>query len=77
MWQTLLNRLTRGRDVAFRAIKRDLDAGPGVGRDLALTAILGPLLVPVAVALEVAAGIAGRGGSVVVVASRREGKPAR
>ena len=71
MWQTLLNRITRGRDVAFRALKRDLGRGPGVGRDLALTAMAGPLLVPVAVALEVAAGLAGRGGSVVAVAYRR------
>jgi hypothetical protein len=70
MWQTLLNRLTRERDVAFRALKRDLGRGPGVGRDLAVTAVAGPLLVPVAVALELAAGLAGRGGSVVAVASR-------
>jgi SAM-dependent methyltransferase len=77
MWQTLLNRLTGGRNVAFRALKRDLEGGPGVGRDLALTAIAGPLLVPVAVVLELAAGLAGRGGSVVVVASRREGPAAR
>ena len=70
MWQTLLNRLTRERDVAFRALKRDLGRGPGVGRDLAVTAVAGPLLVPVAVTLELAAGFAGRGGSVVAVASR-------
>lgn len=77
MWQTLLNRLTRGRDVAFRVLKRDLERGPGVARDLALTAIAGPLLAPVAVALELAAGLAGRGGSVVAVASRRGGPQAR
>jgi 2-polyprenyl-3-methyl-5-hydroxy-6-metoxy-1,4-benzoquinol methylase len=73
MWQTLLNRLTRGRDVAFRALKRDRERVPGVAGDLALTAIAGPLLVPVAVALELAAGLARRGGSVVVVASRGSG----
>jgi 2-polyprenyl-3-methyl-5-hydroxy-6-metoxy-1,4-benzoquinol methylase len=73
MWQTLLNRVTRRRDVAFRALKRDLDPGPGLGRDLAVTALAGPLLVPAAVALELVAGLAGRGGSVVAVATRREG----
>ncbi len=77
MWQTLLNRLTRERDVAFRALKRDLGRGPGVGRDLAVAAVAGPLLVPVAVALELAAGLAGRGGSVVAVASRGNAPGAR
>jgi len=71
MWQTLLNRLTGERDVAFRALKRDLGSGPGARRDLALTAVAGPLLAPIAVALELAAGLAGRGGSVVAVATRR------
>jgi SAM-dependent methyltransferase len=77
MWQTLLNRVTGERDVAFRALKRDLGRGPGVGRDLALTAIAGPLLVPLALALEVGAGLAGRGGSVVAVAKRRGGSSRR
>jgi hypothetical protein len=71
MWQTLLNRITSRRDVAFRALKRDLEGGPGVGRDLAVTAVAGPLLAPLAVALELGAGLAGRGGSVVAVAERR------
>ena len=44
MWQTLLNRITAHPNVAFRALKRDLDGGSGLGRDLALTAIAGPLL---------------------------------
>jgi hypothetical protein len=70
MWQTLLNRLTRERDFAFRLLKRDL--GPagvsGHGRDLAVTAVAGPLLAPVAVLGEVAAGFAHRGGSIVVEA---------
>lgn len=65
MWQTLLNRVTGHPNVAFRALKRDL--GPGLGRDLALTAFAGPLLAPVAVVLELIAGLAGRGGSVVAV----------
>ncbi len=74
MWQTLLNRLTRNRDVAFRALKRDLGRAPGLGRDLAVTAIAGPVLVPAAIALELAAGVAQRGGSVVAIADRR-GEP--
>lgn len=67
MWQTLLNRITAHPNVAFRALKRDLDGGSGLGRDLALTAIAGPFLAPVAIALELGAGLAGRGGSVVAV----------
>ncbi len=76
MWQTLLNRLTRERDVAFRALKRDLGRRPGIVRDLALTAVAGPLLALPAVMVELAAGLARRGGSVVVVASRLEGSSA-
>ncbi len=73
MWQTLLNRLTAERDFAFRLIKRDLGDAPLAARvrDLAVTAIAGPLLVPVAIALELGAGLAGRGGSMVVEATRR------
>ncbi len=77
MWQTLLNRLTRERNVAFRALKRDLGHGSGIRRDLALTALVGPLLVPVAVVLELAAGLVGRGGSVVAVASRTDASGGR
>jgi SAM-dependent methyltransferase len=68
MWQTLLNRLTAERDFAFRLLKRDL-APSGRGerwRDLAMTAIAGPLLAPVAVLAELVAGLARRGGSIVV-----------
>ena len=71
MWQTLLNRLTVERDFAFRLLKRDLGearAGrPGL-LDLAVTAVAGPLLAPVAVLAELAAGLARRGGSIVVEA---------
>jgi SAM-dependent methyltransferase len=77
MWQTVLNRVTGERDVAFRALKRDLGRGPGMRRDLILTAILGPLLAPVAVALELGAGLARRGGSVVAVGARGAGARAR
>lgn len=76
MWQTLLNRLTSEPNVAFRALKRDLSGEPGVGRDLAVSAIAGPLLAPVAVALELGAGLVGHGGSVVVVGERRGGSSA-
>ena len=74
MWQTLLNLVTRDRDVAFRALKRDLGRER---RDLVVTAIAGPLLAPVAVALELVAGLAGRGGSVVAVARQWGGPPAQ
>ena len=71
MWQTLLNRLTRERDVAFRSLKHDLgDVDRATRRrDLALTALAGARLAPLAVALELAAGAAGRGGSMVAEAA--------
>ncbi len=69
MWQTLLNRLTAERDVAFRFLKRDLPAADRrIARDLAITAAAGALLVLPAVGMELAAGLAGRGGTVVAVA---------
>ena len=70
MWQTMLNRLTRERDFAFRALKRDLGPGrgPSRARDWAVTLIAGPLLAPVAVVAELLAGLARRGGSIVVQA---------
>jgi SAM-dependent methyltransferase len=70
MWQTLLNRLTAERDFAFRLLKRDLGpAGAGARlRDVVVTAIAGPLLVPVAIVAELVAGLAGRGGSIVIEA---------
>ncbi len=70
MWQTLLNRLTVERDFAFRLLKRDLGEASRSTRllDLAVTAVAGPLLAPVAVLAELAAGLARRGGSIVVEA---------
>lgn len=70
MWQTLLNRLTRERDVAFRFIKRDLGEIPRRDRwrDLIVTAVAGPVLVPVALALELGAGLRRSGGTMVVEA---------
>jgi SAM-dependent methyltransferase len=70
MWQTLLNRATRERDVAFRLLKGDLRFADGATavRDLALTGVLGVPLLALAPLLELAAGLARRGGSVVVEA---------
>jgi hypothetical protein len=66
--QTLLNRLTRENNVAFRTLKRDLAGVPT--RDLVVSAAA---IVPAAVAgslLETAAMVAGLGGAVVVHAER-------
>ncbi len=70
MWQTLLNRLTAQRDFAFRALKRDLEAASAGdrARDLAVTAIGGAAARPGGVLAELAAGLARRGGSIVVQA---------
>ena len=72
MWQTLLNRLTAERDVAFRFLKRDLGPAQGAGRarDLLVTLAAGAVLAPVAIALELGAGLAGRGGTMVLEAER-------
>jgi len=79
MWQTLLNRLTAERDFAFRFAKRDLGKRRGRERlrDAGVTALAGPLLVPVAVALELAAGLAGRGGTMVAEALAANGATTR
>jgi len=66
--QTLLNRLTREQNVAFRTVKRDLAGVPT--RDLVVSAAA---IVPAALAgslLETAAMAAGLGGAVVVHAER-------
>ena len=75
MWQTLLNRLTVERDFAFRLSKGDLDRVPDAvrRRDLAVSVLAGALLAPVAVLLELGAGLAGRGGSMVIEARARGG----
>lgn len=72
MWQTLLNRLTGERDFFFRLVKRDL-AGvsrAAIARDLAITAVAGPILLAPAVGLELGAGLVGKGGTMVVEATR-------
>jgi SAM-dependent methyltransferase len=70
MWQTLLNRLTVERDFAFRLIKGDLAGTDDRARrrDLAISVVAGSGLAPVAIALELGAGLLGRGGSMVVAA---------
>ena len=74
MWQTLLNRLTAEPDFAFRLLKRDLGDVPAAtrARDLAVTAVAGLPLAAVAVVLELGAGLARRGGSMVVEARSSE-----
>lgn len=69
MWQTLLNRGTRERNVAFRLLKRDPSLRGAEARgDLALTAMLAAPLALAAPILELGAGLARRGGSVVALA---------
>jgi SAM-dependent methyltransferase len=71
MWSTLLNRLTVDRDVPFRFVKRDLrySTRREAAWDAFTSVIAGIPLIPIAVALELAAGFGGRGGTVVVHAS--------
>lgn len=73
MWQSLLNRATTERNVAFRALKQDLGSVSASTRrrDLAVTLGLGAPLAPLAAVLELAAGLARRGGTVVVDATVR------
>lgn len=66
MWQSLLNRVTRTPSYLYNLLKRN---APLRSRDL-LVSTLGLPLVPVAALGELAAGAAGRGGTVVVLASR-------
>lgn len=73
MWQTLLNHLTGERNVLFRSLKRDA-GNPGWarrGRDLAISVLAGVLLLAPAIVLELAAGIARHGGTIVAVARVR------
>jgi 2-polyprenyl-3-methyl-5-hydroxy-6-metoxy-1,4-benzoquinol methylase len=71
MWLTLLNRLTVDRDVPFRFAKRDLRYAtrPKAAWDALISVVAGIPLIPIAVALEPVAGLARRGGTVVVQAS--------
>jgi SAM-dependent methyltransferase len=66
MWQTLVSRLTRHPSYVYNALKRN---APLRSRDLAISIVALPL-VPVAAALELAAGRARRGGTIAVLARR-------
>lgn len=67
MWQSLVSRGTRRPSYLFHLLKRN---APLDVRDLAVT-VLGLALLPLAVLLEVVAGVCRRGGTVAVVARRR------
>jgi 2-polyprenyl-3-methyl-5-hydroxy-6-metoxy-1,4-benzoquinol methylase len=68
MWQSLLNRLTRHPSYLYNALKRN---APLRSPDAAIT-IAGLPLLPLAAAVELAAGLAGRGGTIAVLARRLE-----
>jgi len=63
MWFALLTRLGMTPGFPFHLLKRNVPIGP---RDLALVALAGPLLLPVAIVLELVACAARRGGTVVI-----------
>jgi SAM-dependent methyltransferase len=64
MWQSAVNRLTGDPSYLYNLLKRNAPLAP---RDLAITALALPLA-PVAAAAELAAGLAGRGGTIAVLA---------
>jgi hypothetical protein len=68
MWQTLVSRLTRQPSYLYNALKRN---APLRSMDLAISLAALPA-VPLAAALELAAGAAGRGGTIAVLARRDE-----
>jgi len=69
--QTLLNRLTRERNVLFRALKRDPSLR-SAGSDMAISAAALVPAVLIGTAVETLAAAAGRGGALVVVARSAE-----
>ncbi len=66
MWQSAVNRLTRDPSYVYNLLKRN---APPASRDLAISMLALPLA-PLAVAAELAAGVAHRGGSIAVLARR-------
>jgi SAM-dependent methyltransferase len=66
MWQSLVSRATREPSYLYHLLKRNTSPR---SRDLAITALALPLA-PAAAALESAAGIARRGGTIAVLARR-------
>jgi SAM-dependent methyltransferase len=69
MWMALLSRLGLPPAFPFHLLKRNVRACP---RDLALLALAGPPLLPLALVLEALAAAARRGGTVAVVARRAD-----
>ena len=68
MWQSLVSRLTRRPSYLYHLLKRSAPVAAG---DLCLTVAAAPLF-PLAAALELAAGLARRGGTIAVLARRLE-----
>jgi SAM-dependent methyltransferase len=66
MWQSLVNRLTTHPSYLYNLLKRN---APLRSPDLLITALAVPLA-PVAALAELAAGLAGRGGTIAVLARR-------
>jgi predicted SAM-dependent methyltransferase len=66
MWQSMVSRLTRTPSYLYHLLKRSARFDP---RDLVITLSALPL-VPAAAALEALVGLAGRGGTVAVLARR-------
>jgi SAM-dependent methyltransferase len=68
MWQSLLSRITRHPSYVYNLLKRN---APLSSPDLAISLAALPLA-PLAAILELGAGLAGRGGTIAVVAQRAE-----
>jgi SAM-dependent methyltransferase len=66
MWQSIVNRVTTRPSYLYNLLKRNAPLQSG---DLAITLAALPLI-PFAVALELAAGLAGHGGTIAVLARR-------
>jgi SAM-dependent methyltransferase len=66
MWQSAVNRVTSSPSYLFNLLKRN---APALSGDLVISLLALPLL-PVAATLELGAGLAGRGGTIAVVASK-------
>lgn len=74
MWQSAVNRVCREPSWLYNVLKHNTG---WCARELVLTALAVPL-VPLAAAVELAAGLARRGGTIVVLARRRNAaEPAR
>lgn len=67
MWQSLVNRVTRDPSYLYNLLKRN---APLRSWDLVITALALPLA-PLAAVGELGAGVAGRGGTIAVLARRR------